>query len=69
MIYDMAMSFMMHLERNGFIIIDARTGELLKDLALAKWNRMAGDFADWVGELELASSVGQMQTEEELHAA
>ena len=41
----------------------------MQDLSLDKWTKIAGEFVSWLRELELASSVGQMQTEEELDAA
>ena len=56
MVFDMAMSFMTHMERFGLIAIDNRTGELVQDLSLYQWTRMAEDFAIWYGELEMRAT-------------
>ena len=68
-IYDISMSFISYMERQGLIPIDVMTGELLQDLSMSKWRSTARDFTEWLKRLELASSVGHMESTEELAAA
>ena len=52
---DLALSYIAHMERNRQITIDSQTGQLLQDLDLAKWKRLADDFSRWIAEGELSS--------------
>ena len=68
-VYHLAMSYLAHMERNADIIVDDMTRQLVKDLVKAKWESLAEDFSGWMREMELASHVGQMTMNEELHEA
>ena len=69
MVYDISMSFINRMEMIGLIVVDLLTGELVHNLSVVEWTRMADDFTGWYDELELASSAQDLQSQQEVDAA
>ena len=60
---DLALSYIAHMERDDHIAVDEETGQLLKNLDLTKWKRMAEDFSRWIAEGELSSRLDEEEQE------
>ena len=61
-IYDLSMSYINQLERDGDIKIDVKTRRVVKNLDDRKYQEMAEIFEEWITAVEQTSRVGNMTT-------